>query len=48
MQEAISKLCTILKLSDATSVTERGSAKKHRNICVVLGCLAEKMAGKLL
>ncbi|KAK2188973.1 hypothetical protein NP493_119g10019 [Ridgeia piscesae] len=44
-KEAISKLCTILKLSDATSVTERGSAKKHRNICVVLGCLAEKMAG---
>ncbi|KAI0217888.1 RING finger and SPRY domain-containing protein 1 [Lamellibrachia satsuma] len=44
-KEAISKLCTILKLSDATSVTERGNAKKHRNICVVLGCLAEKMAG---
>ena len=21
--------------------------RKHRNLCVILGCLAEKMAGKL-
>ena len=41
------KLCKILKLSGATSVSGRKDPRRHRNICVVLGCLAEKMAGKV-
>ncbi len=40
------KLCESLQLNQNTSVSGRKDSRQHRNICVVLGCLAEKMAGK--
>lgn len=38
------KLADMLNLSNESS-KKKTSSSKHRNICVVLGCLAEKLAG---
>lgn len=42
-REAINKLCQLLDLKSARK--SKKDVDRHRNICVVLGCLAEKMAG---
>ena len=44
-QDSISKLCHNLRLCAQASLDAQQNPKKHRNICVVLGCLAEKLAG---
>jgi len=44
-KKAIARLCSSLKLCHSTSVSGRKDVRQHRNICLVLGCLAEKMAG---
>ena len=41
-QEAINGLCENL---DLTGKRLKKDTDRHRNICVALGCLAEKMAG---
>ncbi|RWS31599.1 RING finger and SPRY domain-containing protein 1-like protein [Leptotrombidium deliense] len=42
-KESILKLSELLNLNNTTK--SKSNATRHRNICVVLGCLAEKLAG---
>lgn len=35
----------MLNLSKDTAINERFNPTRQRNICVVLGCIAEKLAG---
>ncbi|XP_064640235.1 RING finger and SPRY domain-containing protein 1-like [Lineus longissimus] len=46
-KESIAKLCSNLRLNYQASINAREHPQKHRNICVVLGCLAEKLAGPI-
>ena len=39
------KLSNIFNLSTESSIAGRNSPTQQRNICIVLGCLAEKLAG---
>lgn len=39
------QLSTIFNLSSESSIIGRNSPTQQRNICVVLGCFAEKLAG---
>ena len=47
MQEALLELRRHLNLAQVDSTRNYCKPCQQRNICVVLGCLAEKMAGKL-
>jgi hypothetical protein len=44
-QETVIKLTQIFDLNSATSLKGRSSPNRHRNISIVLGCIAEKLAG---
>ncbi|XP_014667534.1 PREDICTED: RING finger and SPRY domain-containing protein 1-like [Priapulus caudatus] len=44
-KESVMKLSDQLHLSRDLSITGRQSPTRHRNIAVVLGCIAEKLAG---
>lgn len=44
-QEAILKFAKNEDLCKTTSCNGRNDPRVHRNICVILGCLAEKLAG---
>ncbi|XP_066996878.2 RING finger and SPRY domain-containing protein 1 [Anabrus simplex] len=44
-KESVLKLSRILNLSVQSSLMGRANPTHERNICVVLGCLAEKLAG---
>lgn len=35
----------MLNLSKETAISQRSNPTRQRNICVVLGCIAEKLAG---
>lgn len=35
----------MLNLSKETAISQRSNRTRQRNICVVLGCIAEKLAG---
>ena len=45
-QDALQKLTEILNLSGAAACQDACHPAKHRNTTAVLGCLAEKLAGK--
>ena len=47
-QESLELLSFELRLSREESRATRSNVLHHRNSCVVLGCLAEKMAGSFL
>lgn len=44
-KETVVKLTDIFRLSESLSVKGRQLPNKHRNIAIVLGCIAEKLAG---
>jgi len=44
-QESVLKLSSIFNLSAQSSVKGKSNPTHERNICVVLGCIAEKLAG---
>jgi hypothetical protein len=44
-QETVIKLTRLFELNSATSMKGRASPNRHRNISIVLGCVAEKLAG---
>ncbi|CAN7941700.1 unnamed protein product [Ixodes pacificus] len=44
-KESVGKLSQMFQLSRELSVGGRSNPTWHRNICVVLGCIAEKLAG---
>ncbi|XP_028150945.1 RING finger and SPRY domain-containing protein 1 [Diabrotica virgifera virgifera] len=44
-KESVFKVVNMLNLSEKAAVEGRSDAPKQRNICVVLGCIAEKLAG---
>lgn len=44
-QESVLKLSALLNLSTESSKSLTKTATHQRNICVVLGCIAEKLAG---
>ncbi|KAI1307650.1 RING finger and SPRY domain-containing protein 1 [Halotydeus destructor] len=44
-KDSILKLAEVLNLSEDALKRRTSSSSRHRNICIVLGCLAEKMAG---
>lgn len=44
-KESVLKLSNIFNLSTESSIAGRNSPTQQRNICIVLGCLAEKLAG---
>ncbi|KAL0280240.1 UNVERIFIED_CONTAM: hypothetical protein PYX00_001592 [Menopon gallinae] len=44
-KESVLKLSNIFNLSSENSISGRSSPTQQRNICIVLGCLAEKLAG---
>lgn len=46
-QDALQKLSDMLNLSGAVAHQDALIPAKHRNTTAVLGCLAEKLAGKL-
>ncbi|XP_074646208.1 RING finger and SPRY domain-containing protein 1-like [Tubulanus polymorphus] len=46
-KESVSKLSQMFKLSRQTSISGRRNTRCHRNIGIVLGCLAEKLAGPI-
>ena len=46
LQDALQKLTEILNLSGAAACHDACHPAKHRNTTAVLGCLAEKLAGK--
>lgn len=48
LQDALQKLTEILNLSGAAACQDACHPAKHRNTTAVLGCLAEKLAGKAL
>ncbi|KAG8233836.1 hypothetical protein J437_LFUL006859, partial [Ladona fulva] len=43
--DSVLKLSAILSLSTQSSLVGRSNPTQQRNICVVLGCLAERLAG---
>lgn len=45
-QDALQKLTEILNLNGAAACQDACHPAKHRNTTAVLGCLAEKLAGK--
>lgn len=45
-QDALQKLTETLNLSGAAACQDACHPAKHRNTTAVLGCLAEKLAGK--
>lgn len=47
LQETIAKLIDLLKLDTHLDPTQKASMNEnyHRNIAIVLGCIAEKLAG---
>ena len=45
LQEIIEKLQASLGLDASASVSGRSDSARHRNIAIVLGCIAEKLAG---
>lgn len=47
LQDALQKLSDMLCLSSAVARQDALSPAKHRNTTAVLGCLAEKLAGKV-
>lgn len=47
-QDALQKLTEILNLSGAAACRDACHPAKHRNTTAVLGCLAEKLAGKAM
>lgn len=47
-QDALQKLTEILNLSGAAACQDACHPAKHRNTTAVLGCLAEKLAGKVM
>lgn len=47
VQDALQKLSDMLSLSGAVAHQDALIPAKHRNTTAVLGCLAEKLAGKL-
>ena len=44
-QESVLRISEIFNLSVKSSVKGRSNPTRQRNICVVLGCIAEKLAG---
>ena len=44
-QETIAKLKEALSLDASLSVEGRENPNRHRNVAIVLGCIAEKLAG---
>ena len=44
-QDSINKLCESLNLTECLEPSAKKDSIRHRNMCLVLGCLAEKMAG---
>ncbi|KAK8777091.1 hypothetical protein V5799_029564 [Amblyomma americanum] len=44
-KESVGKLSQMFQLSRELSISGRNNPTWHRNICVVLGCIAEKLAG---
>ncbi|CAN7992393.1 unnamed protein product [Ixodes hexagonus] len=44
-KESVGKLSQMFQLSRELSIGGRSNPTWHRNICVVLGCIAEKLAG---
>ncbi|XP_056638627.1 RING finger and SPRY domain-containing protein 1-like [Diorhabda sublineata] len=44
-KESVFKVVNMLDLSKKAAVIGRSNAPRQRNICVVLGCIAEKLAG---
>lgn len=44
-RESVLKVAKMFNLSSHRAITGRTNAPKERNICVVLGCIAEKLAG---
>lgn len=44
-KESVGKLSQMFQLSRELSISGRSNPTFHRNICVVLGCIAEKLAG---
>lgn len=44
-KESVGKLSQMFQLSRELSLSGRNNPTWHRNICVVLGCIAEKLAG---
>lgn len=47
VQDALQKLTEILSLNGAVARQDACQPAKHRNTTAVLGCLAEKLAGKV-
>lgn len=44
-KESVGKLAEMFQLSEELAMKGRDNPMWHRNICVVLGCIAEKLAG---
>lgn len=47
LQDALQKLSDMLSLSSAVARQDALNPAKHRNTTAVLGCLAEKLAGRV-
>lgn len=45
LQESVLRLAQLFNLTSESSAKGRSSPMQQRNICVVLGCIAEKLAG---
>lgn len=44
-RESVLKVAQMFNLSSSSAIAGRSNAPRERNICVVLGCIAEKLAG---
>ncbi|GIX66515.1 RING finger and SPRY domain-containing protein 1 [Caerostris extrusa] len=44
-KESIAKLSKVFTLSKEQAIQGKTNPTRHRNICVILGCIAEKLAG---
>ena len=44
-KESVLQVARMFNLSSQRAVAGRSNANRERNICVVLGCIAEKLAG---
>lgn len=44
-RESVLRVAQLFNLSSQSAIHGRANAPRERNICVVLGCIAEKLAG---
>lgn len=44
-RESVLRVAQMFNLSSASAIAGRTNSPRERNICVVLGCIAEKLAG---